>query len=258
MLKDDARVDGSLAAAREIDRRTIAKGVAWTVPVVIVATAAPAAAASGTATIQSVAATYVPAVGSANATVSLVITVKGTGAGNSVTFSGLSQGTKSYGFVGAQNYPIGNETKSFSMTTAASDTIAAAASTLNYMVNTGSVPDFPVSISAVTAFASQAVAVTKPNAASCTFTFGFGSPKNDNSRLAITSVVTPGKKNNGDPGPSATWAGSAFAWNDIVNGVSVTLQRPQPAPPSQVAVWDQTVISGSLDNVNFSFIVNAT
>lgn len=46
MHKDDAR-DGSVTAPREIDRRTIAKGVAWTVPVVIVATAAPAVAASG-------------------------------------------------------------------------------------------------------------------------------------------------------------------------------------------------------------------
>ena len=46
MHKDDARLDESATAAREIDRRTIAKGVAWTVPVVIVATAAPAAAAS--------------------------------------------------------------------------------------------------------------------------------------------------------------------------------------------------------------------
>ena len=46
MHKDDARLDESATATREIDRRTIAKGVAWTVPVVIVATAAPAAAAS--------------------------------------------------------------------------------------------------------------------------------------------------------------------------------------------------------------------
>lgn len=46
MFKDDTRVDESAAQARGIDRRTVAKGVAWTVPVVIVATAAPAAAAS--------------------------------------------------------------------------------------------------------------------------------------------------------------------------------------------------------------------
>lgn len=49
MHKDDARPDGSATATREIDRRTIAKGVAWSVPVVIVATAAPAAATSGMA-----------------------------------------------------------------------------------------------------------------------------------------------------------------------------------------------------------------
>lgn len=47
MLRDDALLNESAApTAREIDRRTIAKGVAWTVPVVIVATAAPAAAGS--------------------------------------------------------------------------------------------------------------------------------------------------------------------------------------------------------------------
>jgi len=47
MHNDDALVDEAAAQTRQIDRRTIAKGVAWTVPVVIVATAAPAAAASG-------------------------------------------------------------------------------------------------------------------------------------------------------------------------------------------------------------------
>jgi hypothetical protein len=45
MRKDDGLLDGASGTGREIDRRTIAKGVAWTVPVVIVATAAPAAAA---------------------------------------------------------------------------------------------------------------------------------------------------------------------------------------------------------------------
>jgi hypothetical protein len=50
MRTDDSLLDGASGAGREIDRRTIAKGVAWTVPVVIVATAAPAAAGSGNAT----------------------------------------------------------------------------------------------------------------------------------------------------------------------------------------------------------------
>src|SRR6476659_7520742 len=50
MLRDDALLTAESAAPtmRELDRRTIAKGVAWTVPVVIVATAAPAAAGSTT------------------------------------------------------------------------------------------------------------------------------------------------------------------------------------------------------------------
>jgi hypothetical protein len=47
MRKDDGLLDGAGGTGREIDRRTIAKGVAWTVPVVVVATAAPAAAGSG-------------------------------------------------------------------------------------------------------------------------------------------------------------------------------------------------------------------
>jgi hypothetical protein len=46
MRKDDSLLDGASGTGREIDRRTIAKGVAWTVPAVIVATAAPAAATS--------------------------------------------------------------------------------------------------------------------------------------------------------------------------------------------------------------------
>jgi hypothetical protein len=45
MRKDEVVPQGT-GTVREIDRRTVAKGVAWTVPVVIVATAAPAAAAS--------------------------------------------------------------------------------------------------------------------------------------------------------------------------------------------------------------------
>lgn len=53
MRKDDGLLDGASGTGREIDRRTIAKGVAWSVPVVIVATAAPAAAASGHITMTS-------------------------------------------------------------------------------------------------------------------------------------------------------------------------------------------------------------
>lgn len=46
MQGDDARGDESSVEPRQVSRRTIAKGVAWSVPVVIVATAAPAAATS--------------------------------------------------------------------------------------------------------------------------------------------------------------------------------------------------------------------
>ena len=49
MLNDVASPEGADAGARDINRRTIAKGVAWTVPVIMIATAAPAAAASGNA-----------------------------------------------------------------------------------------------------------------------------------------------------------------------------------------------------------------
>ena len=61
MHRDDASVDTLAEGVREIDRRTIAKGVAWTVPVVIVATAAPAAAASPVTTT-----TFVSAMGKYN------------------------------------------------------------------------------------------------------------------------------------------------------------------------------------------------
>ena len=46
MHQDEAIVESPVGEARQINRRTIAKGVAWTVPAVIVATAAPAAAVS--------------------------------------------------------------------------------------------------------------------------------------------------------------------------------------------------------------------
>jgi hypothetical protein len=46
MRKDQAWLEEVAGRGPAIDRRTVAKGVAWSVPVVIVATAAPAAAAS--------------------------------------------------------------------------------------------------------------------------------------------------------------------------------------------------------------------
>lgn len=45
-MRRDDNVDAGGSAPREVSRRTIAKGAAWSVPVVIMATAAPAAASS--------------------------------------------------------------------------------------------------------------------------------------------------------------------------------------------------------------------
>lgn len=41
MLKDDARLDESIAAAADISRRTVTRGMAWSVPVIVGAVAAP-------------------------------------------------------------------------------------------------------------------------------------------------------------------------------------------------------------------------
>jgi hypothetical protein len=84
MHKDNGLLDGVTGTGREINRRTIAKGVAWTVPVVIVATAAPAAAASGglSFTAQRVTGNIVVTVlnnNGVNTTVALVSVTPGTG-----------------------------------------------------------------------------------------------------------------------------------------------------------------------------------
>ncbi|WP_156399909.1 hypothetical protein [Phycicoccus sp. Soil748] len=260
MFKDESAAEKSAPGGREIDRRAITKGVAWTVPVVIVATAAPAAAASGSVSIQSVAATYVPASASGDASITLVVSVKSTGRDNTISFSGLAQGANpALTFTQPQSYTLGIETKSFTMTTGASPSIQPTASNLRYSTNTVAAPDYPVTVDAVTALSSPTpISVTTASSTRRTFTFNFSALRNSNSKLTITSVVTAGLKQNGSGGPSSTWPNSAVTRNDIGTGVSVTLTQPAPAPPSQNLNWAQTVVTGALDNVPFSYTVNGS
>lgn len=46
MFRDDARLDHAIAAAADVSRRTVNRGIAWSVPVVMAAVAAPAAGGS--------------------------------------------------------------------------------------------------------------------------------------------------------------------------------------------------------------------
>jgi hypothetical protein len=95
MRKDDGLLDGASGTGREIDRRTIAKGVAWTVPVVIVATAAPAVAASVSDVSLGLTA------GSSKNKRNLVATVNATGAGTgSVSFDSLTRNDNPTTFTG--------------------------------------------------------------------------------------------------------------------------------------------------------------
>jgi hypothetical protein len=81
MRRDDIRVQESVAErARPIDRRTVAKGVAWSVPAILVATAAPAAAASATppsVAFTSTSGTVDPATGAVALTLGLTSTADG-------------------------------------------------------------------------------------------------------------------------------------------------------------------------------------
>ena len=59
MFKDDARLDESVAAAAEISRRTVNRGMAWSVPVIVGAFAAPMASGSSSAQIGTPTVTFI-------------------------------------------------------------------------------------------------------------------------------------------------------------------------------------------------------
>ncbi|MDF2094119.1 hypothetical protein P0Y31_17350 [Knoellia sp. 3-2P3] len=133
MHRDDAAVDTLADGAREIDRRTIAKGVAWTVPVVIVATAAPAAAASQptfpTVSFTQKAGSLNPATGA----VTFSLTLTSTGSGQ-IRFT-LMDGASAQGLPFVQAIAAGSNTLSFAVTPTTAAT--AKSVTLTYSVDNG-------------------------------------------------------------------------------------------------------------------------
>ena len=133
MHRDDAAVDTLADGAREIDRRTIAKGVAWTVPVVIVATAAPAAAASQPSTPTVSFTQKAGSLNPATGTITFSLTLTSTGSGQ-IRFT-LMEGASAQGLPFVQPITAGSNTLSFAVT----PTTAAAAKTvmLTYSVDDG-------------------------------------------------------------------------------------------------------------------------
>ncbi|SER72974.1 hypothetical protein SAMN05216199_1013 [Pedococcus cremeus] len=177
MHRDDLTVEKSTTGAREIDRRTIAKGVAWTVPVVIVATAAPAAAASGSVQITGLTGAFDPSTGG----VTVTVVVSSTGAGNTITFLSVSRGSSST--------PV-NQTKTLSR--GSSNTFSFIAPTsggvantyvLTYSINGGAAQ--PMSFTAVSPTSYSSGTATRTQNA-VTFHLNFtGSTK---SKITITAV----------------------------------------------------------------------
>ena len=177
MFKDDARLTQTAGEGREIDRRTIAKGVAWTVPVVIVATAAPAAAASGAVTLDS--ASYVPIAGSDRAKIAVKVKVDGGRKGLTITFSGLSQNGPSIAIASPNSFQV-TGIQTLSIETVATAAPAAVTSVLSYSMTGGfggSALSVPVSPVSQVAGATRSGNGSSGNSATQTFAFTLSSAK---------------------------------------------------------------------------------
>jgi hypothetical protein len=258
MRKDDSLLDGASGAGREIDRRTIAKGVAWTVPVVIVATAAPAAAASGSVAVSSVAATFVPASNGA-ATVSLVVNVNATGPGHSITLTEIEQTvggtTRTHnisGTVTARTFALSAGSNSLAATTVSNGArLAPVTSTLRFTVDGAAHPDFSFSIAPVTTFATNPVTVSNAGGDKRTFTFAFDQ-RNSQSKFEVLTIKTP--LDNGD---TIGWGNTGDSINLGDGPVTRTKDRPN-VNSRRTADWTRTTLNVEIDNVPFSLVVDAS
>ena len=108
--------DMSRPSARKVERRTILKAAAWTVPTIVVATASPAAAtASGTMVATSASGT---AGGLANLTVTFTVNFAGTSPGShTVTFGAVSiPGGATVNINSTRSIPVGGGSVQFSVT----------------------------------------------------------------------------------------------------------------------------------------------
>ena len=248
MFRDDARLNEVVGEGREIDRRTIAKGVAWTVPVVIVATAAPAAAASGAVTLDS--ATYVPIAGSDRAKIAVKVKVDGGTKGLTITFSGLSQNGPSIAIASPNSFQV-KGIQTLSIETDATAAPAAVTSVLSYSMTGGyggSALSVPVSsVSKVTA-ATRSGNGSGGSSSTQTFTFTV-SPKDASSAMVITSMTSAATKV-GDPAGAWTQL-SQTTWADLGSGV-VTFTAKQPSGNYAASA----TISGTVDGVPFTVTSN--
>jgi hypothetical protein len=254
MRKDDGLFEGAGGNGREIDRRTIAKGVAWTVPVVIVATAAPAAAASGDVTFLN--ANYFPQLGNSTAKLTTQVKVDG-GRGITIVFS-LVQGATSYAL--ANNTFTVSGIQTITLDTVAAAGLAPIPSTLNYTITAGqgSPGAVPVDVSAVSTLANPGVSVSPNGGEGRTFTFHFAK-SNAASSLVITAVTTQGIKQNGTPGTPMAWTVTNASRADLGTGVvAFNLTRPTPGGQNKTGDWARTTVDLTLDNQSLSVVVDAS
>lgn len=229
MLKDDARVDGSARALRDIDRRTIAKGVAWAVPVVIVATAAPAAAASGAVQITALSANLDPATGA----ITVSGTVSSTGVDNTITFLSASRGDSSTQ-VNLSKALAKGSSNAFSFVAPSSGGVANTY-VLTYSINGGAAQTFSFTAASPTSY-NTGNATRAQNAVSFSLSFT-GSQK---STVTITAVKP-------DLG---TLSGSLPAANETLGSdlaISFTLTRNQTGAKPTKADVTFSIDGGSSD-----------
>jgi hypothetical protein len=257
MRKDDAVTAEGTGSAREIDRRTVAKGVAWSVPAIIVATAAPAAAASGAVSVTSVAASYVPQ-STGGAVASLVVNVNATGTGHSITLVEIEQMVGSTkrtinlkGTAATRTFALSAGSSSLAAETATSAGIAPVPSKLRFTVDGAAHPEFSFTITPVTTFATPEVTVSNPGGEQRTFTFNLDQ-RNSLSKFEVLTIRTP--LDNGD---TIGWGNTTDSGNIGDGPVVRTKNRPRPNA-NRTADWSRTTLNVELDNVPFSFVVDAS
>ena len=244
MRRDESRLNDAISDAVELDRRTVNRAMAWSVPVVMAAVAAPAATGSSSVSITSVAATYVPAAGSAKAKVSLALVVRSAGAGNTITFTSLAQGAKSFNFVGSTSFPLRAGDNTITIETETVGAVSPRSSILSYTSNLGA-GTTAVAIAPVTV----ATAATRSgNGSAQTFTLAL-SPRNPNSHLVVTSVTSAANKK-GDPAGSWT-AISQTEWADVGTAAVTFTAKPPSGSFAPAAT-----VAGTIDEIPFSVTSN--
>jgi hypothetical protein len=240
MLKDDARLDESIAAAADLSRRTVTRGMAWSVPVVIAAVAAPAT--GGSENPQPPAVTFGPVSGlldSSAGTIDFVLSAQSTAAGQ-IQFLQMNNGAAT-GLPTALTLVAGANTLKLSVTKSG---IATGNVTLTYSLNGGkTTAQVTVRVSYPTVTFSNVSGVLDPAASKISFSMTAKS----NGRGPVTFVKLNGS-GTGLPFKKQLLAGDNPVKFDVAqegltsgtnkltytvgNGPEQTLDVPVPVPPT--------------------------